>query len=188
MLEFLYQDGWGAFAVTLFFYLPFIVGFLWVIFRKSFTDRGPSGTPRAKMSRVEAVWLAVVIFFLIGFNVVSIGYMPTVVTARAEASQQDIRQIDVSAESWSYEISEREIEAGKPVRFSARSTDTMHGFAVYHPDGRMLFTMMLMPGLTEATQLVHTFDDPGTYKVRCLEYCGIAHHEMSDELIVVAKK
>ena len=109
-----------------------------------------------------------------------------IATARAMASGQPLQQVDLSAKSWSYEISKREIVAGQPVRFSGRSTDTMHGFGVYHPDGRLLFTMMLMPGLKEPTSLVHTFRDPGKYKVRCLEYCGVAHHAMKDELVVVA--
>jgi cytochrome c oxidase subunit 2 len=60
----------------------------------------------------------------------------------------------------------------------------VHGFAVYHPDGRVLFTMMLIPGMKPAS-LVHTFTEAGEYKVRCLEYCGIAHHAMQDRLVVV---
>jgi cytochrome c oxidase subunit II len=34
---------------------------------------------------------------------------------------------------------------------------------------------------------VHTFREPGKYKVRCLEYCGVAHHAMKDELVVVER-
>ena len=85
-------------------------------------------------------------------------------------------------------MSTREVEAGKPVRFSGRAMDTQHGFAVYHPDGRMLFTMLMMPGVSKATSVVRTFTEPGTYKIRCLEYCGIAHHGMKDELTVVKSK
>jgi cytochrome c oxidase subunit 2 len=48
----------------------------------------------------------------------------------------------------------------------------------------MLFTMMLMPGLETPASIVHTFTEPGIYKVRCLEYCGAAHHEMRDEIVV----
>jgi cytochrome c oxidase subunit 2 len=62
----------------------------------------------------------------------------------------------------------------------------MHSFAIYSPDGDVLFTMMLMPGLKGPTSIVYTFDKPGTYTVRCLEYCGINHHNMRDQLIVVA--
>ena len=67
----------------------------------------------------------------------------------------------------------------------AAASDTQHGFAVYHPDGRVLFTMLMMPGTTKPTSVVYTFKDPGKYTVRCLEYCGVAHHRMQDELTVV---
>ena len=29
-----------------------------------------------------------------------------------------------------------------------------------------------------ATDYVHTFDEPGTYQVVCLEFCGVGHHRM----------
>ncbi|MGN2393196.1 cytochrome C oxidase subunit II [Pelomicrobium sp. G1] len=184
MLDFLFS-GWGAFWMTLFMAVPFAVIFYYVIYRKSVVDPGPSATPRKELSRLEGIWLAVVFVVFVGVNLASLKYMPTIAAARAATSGQPLQEIDVTAKSWVYEISNRRIEAGHPVRFSGKSSDTQHGFAVYHPDGRMLFTMMLMPGLTRPTTLVHTFKEPGRYKVRCLEYCGIAHHAMLDELIVV---
>ena len=131
--------------------------------------------------------MAVFVIF-VGVNLASMKYMPTIASAHAATTRTDIQDVDLTATSWSYEMSTREVEAGRPVRFSGRSSDTMHGFAVYHPNGRLLFTMMLMPGLSKPTSLIHTFEDPGTYKVRCLEYCGIAHHGMRDEITVVAAR
>jgi cytochrome c oxidase subunit 2 len=185
MLDFLFT-GWGAFAMTLFLLVPFLLVFVYVIYRKSVADSAPSGMERKQMSRLEGIWITVVLVIFVGVNLASISYMPIVATARAASAStsQNIQQVDFSARSWAYEISERNLEMGRPVRFSGRSTDTMHGFAVYHPDGRVLFTMMLMPGLKGPTSLIHTFNEPGKYKVRCLEYCGIAHHLMQDELIV----
>jgi len=184
MLDFLFT-GWGAFWMTLFMLVPFAFMFFYVIHRKSVVDSGPSGSPDKKMSRLEGIWLTVVFVVFVGVNLASLKFMPTIASAHAATTRTDIQNIDLSAKSWAYELSSREIEAGRPVRFSGRSTDTMHGFAVYHPDGRMLFTMMLMPGLSKPTSLVHTFKEPGKYKVRCLEYCGVAHHAMQDELTIV---
>lgn len=184
MLHFLYQSGWGAFAMTLFFLIPFLLVFVYVIYRKSVVDSAPSGTERKQLSRLEGIWITVVLVIFFGVNLASISYMPIVTTARAASTATNIQQVDFSARSWAYEISERKLEVGRPVRFSGKSTDTMHGFAVYHPDGRILFTMMLMPGLQKPSSLIHTFNEPGKYKVRCLEYCGVAHHLMQDELIV----
>ncbi|WP_310452194.1 hypothetical protein [Sulfuritalea sp.] len=186
MLDFLFT-GWGAFWMTLFMLVPFAAIFTWVVYRKSVVDSAASGTARKSLSRLEGVWLTVVFVVFVAVNLASMKYMPTIATAHAAASGQPLQQVDLTATSWSYQISIREIEAGKPVRFSGKSADTMHGFAVYHPDGRMLFTMMLMPGLKNPTSIVHTFNEPGIYKVRCLEYCGVAHHRMADELVVVKR-
>jgi cytochrome c oxidase subunit 2 len=184
MLDFLFT-GWGAFWMVLFMLVPFAVIFYYVIHRKSVVDFGPGTTPRKELSRLEGIWLTVVFVVFVGVNLGSLKYMPTIAAAHAATSGQPPQEIDFTAKSWAYEISNRQIEADRPVRFLGKSSDTQHGFAVYHPDGRMLFTMMLMPGLTKPTTLVHTFKEPGKYKVRCLEYCGVAHHAMQDELIVV---
>lgn len=183
MLDFIYQTGWGAFAVLLFFQLPFLIVFLFIVFRSAAANGAGAGATETSISRTKTVWLTAVALLFIAINVASIQYIPAVSTARAVAANQDIRDVRVKAESWSYELSEQEFEAGDTVRFTANSVDTVHGFAVYHPGGNVLFTMMLIPGVTPSS-LVHTFDDPGTYKVRCLEYCGISHHEMNDEIIV----
>lgn len=185
MLESIYQTGWGAFAVLLFFQLPFLVVFLFVVFRRA-SAKPAAGVSDASISRAKILWLGAVAVLFLAINIGSIQYIPAVSTARAVAVEQDIRDVRVTAQSWSYEISEREFKAGETVRFTANSVDTVHGFAVYHPDGNVLFTMMLIPGVTPSS-LVHTFDDPGVYKVRCLEYCGMAHHEMNDEIVVSAK-
>ena len=183
MVDSFYLTGWGALWMTLVLFIPFMLVFLYVIIKKSSSDSGDAGT--GNYARVEWLWIGLVAVVFVGVNVGSIGYMPTVVTANANASGQDILDVDVTAESWAYDISLSKIEAGRPVRFSGKSKDTMHSFAVYHPNGKVLFTMMLMPGLDKPTSLVHTFTEPGTYTVRCLEYCGLAHHEMLDEIVVV---
>ncbi|RCX30211.1 hypothetical protein [Thioalbus denitrificans] len=185
MLDFLYQSGWGAFTIMLLLQIPFVIVFLSIVYKKAFVDSAPSATHPKKFSRVEVTWLAFAgaVFLLV--NILSISYMPMVSTAHAAKSGQAIQEVDVTARSWSYDISERTIEAGVPVRFSAKSADTMHSFSVYHPDGRVLFTMQLLPGLKQAASTIYTFTEPGRYTVRCLEYCGIVHHGMRDELVVV---
>ena len=187
MLDLLFT-GWGAFWMTLFMLIPFAIMFFYVIYRKSAVDRGGAQTEPKQFSRVEGYWLTFAFVVFVGVNLASLKYMPLIATAHAATTRTDIQQIDLTATSWSYDMSGREVELGRPVRFSGRSNDTMHGFAVYHPDGRVLFTMMLMPGLSKPTSLIHTFTEAGKYTVRCLEYCGVAHHTMRDELTVVQSK
>ena len=187
MLDSFYLTGWGAYGMVLFMLLPFMSVYLYVVFRKSFADPNPSNADSKKYVRVERMWMGLVILVFVGVNIASIEYMPTVSSARALASGQDMIEVDVTAVSWSFDISQQTIEVGRPVRFSGKSTDTMHGFAVYHPEGKILFTMMLMPGMDEPTTLIYTFTEPGIYTVRCLEYCGLMHHEMRDELVIVER-
>ena len=129
--------------------------------------------------------MTAVISLFVVVNLASIKYIPAVATAWAEANEKDIVDVTVAAESWSYDISQQEFKVGQVIRFSAKAVDTVHGFAIYHPKGNVVFTMMLVPGVGPSS-LIHKFEEPGVYKVRCLEYCGIAHHEMSDEIIVKA--
>ncbi|MFV0514804.1 MAG: hypothetical protein ACK5MY_14440 [Jhaorihella sp.] len=183
MLDFIYRTGWGAFAVMLLFQIPFLLVFLTVVFRKAYVNSGPSDISDARVSTLRRGWMALVIALFLIVNIVSIQFFPAIYTARAAASGAPAIDVSVDAQSWSYDMSSQDFVVGQPVRFNARSLDTMHGFAVYHPDGQVLFTMMLVPGVG-VSSLIYTFTEPGTYKVRCLEYCGLAHHDMSDEITV----
>ncbi|MGI9384804.1 MAG: hypothetical protein ACR2PO_16760 [Methyloligellaceae bacterium] len=183
MLDFLYQTGWGAFSILLFFQLPFMVGFLYIVYRRASAGEGAGESSEHGISRAKTAWLTAVVVLFFAINIGSIKYIPAISTARAVAAGQDIVDVQVTAQSWSYEFSQQEFTVGEAVRFTAKAADTVHGFAIYHPKGRILFTMMLIPGVSPSS-LIYTFKDPGTYKVRCLEYCGIAHHEMNDEIII----
>jgi cytochrome c oxidase subunit 2 len=64
------------------------------------------------------------------------------------------------------------------------SADVNHDFAIYAPDGRIVVQTQAMPGFVN--KILYTFDKPGTYKIRCLEYCGLGHDVMAADLTVVA--
>lgn len=97
----------------------------------------------------------------------------------------DIRQVvDVTGQQWTWQITPNTVQAGSPVEFRVTSRDVNHGFAIYAPDGRIAAQTQAMPGFTN--KLVHTFTQPGTYRVMCLEYCGLGHAPMTSEFTVVA--
>ena len=83
MLDFLYQSAWGAFTIMLFFQIPFLIVFFYIVYRKTHTDSGPSGTDEKRISRVEGLWITLVVALFIAVNAISIKYMPTVSTAQA---------------------------------------------------------------------------------------------------------
>lgn len=76
------------------------------------------------------------------------------------------------------------IRAGTPVAFEVTSTDVNHGFGIYDATDRLLAQTQSMPGVTN--RLVYTFDQPGKYRILCLEYCGLGHHSMIRGFEVVA--
>lgn len=92
--------------------------------------------------------------------------------------------VDVVGQQWAWEFKPDTVHTGSPVEFRVTSKDVNHGFAIYAPDGLIATQTQAMPGFTN--KLVHTFTQPGTYTVMCLEYCGIGHAPMTAEFKVVA--
>lgn len=99
----------------------------------------------------------------------------------------DLGTIEVQAKGyqWYWEISRTELPVGKPIEFQVTSADVNHGFAIYDTDMKIVTQTQAMPGVTNV--LRYTFEQPGTYRILCLEYCGVAHHAMMTELHLVAQ-
>lgn len=105
----------------------------------------------------------------------------------ARQAIENIKAIEVQATGyqWYWEISRTELPVGMPIEFLVTSADVNHGFAIYGADMKIITQTQAMPGVVNV--LRHTFDQPGTYKILCLEYCGVAHHSMMTELHVVTR-
>jgi cytochrome c oxidase subunit 2 len=92
--------------------------------------------------------------------------------------------VNVSGGQWYWEIDTEEVPLGAPVIFNAHTVDVTHGFGVTDDAGTILFQTQAMPGYVNRVQ--YTFETPGTYQVICLEFCGLAHHDMITEFTVAA--
>lgn len=68
------------------------------------------------------------------------------------------------------------VPAGTPVRFDVTSLDVNHGFGLYDPHGHLIGSVQAMPGYVNRLDL--TLSQPGVYRIRCLELCGINHSIM----------
>jgi cytochrome c oxidase subunit II len=62
------------------------------------------------------------------------------------------------------------------VEFRVTTLDVNHGFSLYAPDGHLVAQTQAMPGYVNRLRVM--FDQPGTYTVLCLEFCGMSHHRM----------
>jgi len=95
---------------------------------------------------------------------------------RGRTIGKPIVSVDVSALQWGWVMNQQEIPANTSVEFVLTSQDVNHDFAIYDPAGDLVTQAQVMPGYTN--RLIFEFDKPGTYTVRCLEYCGIGHDIM----------
>ena len=93
--------------------------------------------------------------------------------------------IQATGQMWSWQLSADRVRLNQPVEFHVTSTDVNHGFGIYGPDMLLIGQTQAMPGYTNT--LRHTFTRPGVYKIMCLEYCGLAHHNMVSEFTVEAQ-
>jgi len=165
--------------------LMLLVGFGWslAILRSGarIEDYGPLQA-RAYRFRARLFWILVVVLGLpMGYTLFDLPY-DAIRPAQGAGAVQEVR---ATGRMWQWELSQDHLEAGRPVEFLVTSSDVNHGFGIYDPDMKIVAQTQAMPGVTNI--LRHTFDKAGTYRVLCLEYCGIAHHTMSAEFTVGGK-
>ncbi|HVC79031.1 MAG TPA: cytochrome c oxidase subunit II [Chloroflexota bacterium] len=128
--------------------------------------------------RIRRFWLVlVVVTATVAFAVslLALPYPGNVGTAHA---------MNVQAVGYQYvwQISRTSFTTGQKVDFAVTSGDVNHGFGIYDPHGVLVAQVQAMPDYTN--HLVVTFSTPGTYIVRCLEYCGMSHDLMETPLRV----
>lgn len=75
-----------------------------------------------------------------------------------------------------------ELPANELIEFRVTSLDVNHGFAIYDPSDRLIGQTQAMPGYVNSLRV--KFQNPGTYSILCLEYCGMAHHGMRSSFTV----
>ena len=111
--------------------------------------------------------------------------LPYRAVARAAALAAPVQRVNVLGEQWDWRITPDRVTAGTPVAFHVTSKDVNHGFAIYDPSLRIVAQTQAMPGFDNV--LRYTFQQPGTYQVMCLEYCGLLHHNMRATITVVPR-
>ncbi|MFL5617120.1 MAG: cytochrome C oxidase subunit II [Gemmatimonadaceae bacterium] len=91
-----------------------------------------------------------------------------------------------SGQQWSWSIAPDTVPAGALVEIRVTGADVNHGFGIYDTSGRLVTQTQAMPGYTNVIR--YTFSSPGTYRILCLEYCGLGHHTMASQLVVTAER
>lgn len=153
--------------------------FVWVIAQSVRTPAQEEGQKTA--NSIRRWWFLLLVVAGVGIAYATLDPYP-IANQRVESQAAQI--VNAIGRQWSWQISPTTVKAGIPVEFNVTSADVNHGFAIYDPGDRIVTQAQAMPGYTN--RLLYTFTRPGKYRVMCLEYCGLAHHNMVAEFEVVA--
>lgn len=96
------------------------------------------------------------------------------------------QMVNVTGYQWYWEIDKAQLVGGKPVVFNVHTKDVNHGMGIYDDSFQLLVQVQAMPGYLNRIQ--YTFEKPGKYRILCMEFCGVSHHDMTAEFIVSAEK
>ncbi len=133
----------------------------------------PSRTGRY---RASLFWILVVIGVVASYKTLAQWpYAP-------ESRTTDPVLVNAIGTQWSWDVDRTQLPLNKPILFAVTSRDVNHGFGLYDADSKLLTQIQAMPGYIN--KLYYTFTKPGKYRVLCLEYCGLIHHDMVVELTV----
>ncbi len=76
-------------------------------------------------------------------------------------------------------VNELHLPVNTPITIHVTSRDVLHGFWI--PELRMKADMV--PGLINTMRVTPTL--PGTYRIMCTEFCGVAHGAMKSQAVIV---
>ncbi|MBI2186755.1 MAG: c-type cytochrome [Acidobacteria bacterium] len=143
--------------------------------------------PRAEYEKFERVfdtiqryWTASLVIATLLFTV---ALLPLVPFPPVRAATEETQVVKVEALQFGWNMEPRTVKVGTPVEFRVTGRDVNHSFGLVDPHGVLLFQVQAMPRYVK--EAVYTFDEPGTYHVLCMEYCGLAHHVMRTTVQVV---
>lgn len=130
-----------------------------------------------------ARWRRLTFWGLVVLFVPAIAYSLTKTPYRNDSRPSDV-VVQATGHQWAWALEPSTVRAGQRVEIRVTGGDVNHGFAVYDANDRLTTQTQAMPGFTNVIR--HTFTMPGTYRIRCLEYCGLGHHAMVSQLTVLA--
>lgn len=150
-----------------------------IVFRSTRVGFHVRTATREQLEQRESYWGVAVIAFLVialGGTIFSIPYWTAGSTGPVPQT------ISVTARQFAWTLNPPRVRAGEKTRLEIRSVDVSHGLGLYDPSNVLQKQVNVLPGVTQ--NLVYTFNTPGTWHIRCLEFCGVDHHLMQNALQV----
>ena len=153
----------------------------------AFSTRQPRTIEYAKATRLRLIFFVSLGAILVTFLILTLPRLPYALDARApdrivhavgKQYQWSLTENPgPTLETWERDFSPTvTVPARTQIEFRVTTLDVNHGFSLYAPDGHLLAQTQAMPGYMNRLRVA--FDEPGTYTVLCLEFCGMGHHRM----------
>jgi cytochrome c oxidase subunit II len=127
---------------------------------------------RESLSGLSAI---IFLFALFGATIFAVPYWPK---GAASAPQK----LEITGRQFAWTIDPPRVRAGLRTAVELHAADVNHALGIYDPDDTLIKQVNVLPGVAQDFNI--TFKKPGTYKLRCLEFCGVDHHLMEDDLEV----
>ncbi|MEJ2509271.1 MAG: cytochrome C oxidase subunit II [Gammaproteobacteria bacterium] len=136
---------------------------------------------QSRAYRIRGYWFWLLVLLGTPVMLYTMTSLPYSSAAQQAGQAQTVR---VTGHQWYWSLSQDSVAAGRPVVFEVTSADVNHGMGIYDENMRLVAQTQAMPDYIN--RLAYTFKQPGDYRLLCLEYCGVAHHNMSAVLHVTA--
>ncbi len=173
------EIAWG---ISLVLMLVIIGVFMFVVINSGQKVEYAPVQTRFYKVRSGLFWVMVAGFFVVTFS--TIQGMPYA-AKDLDTSTGEIQVIDVEGFQWYWKLSNSKVKVNRPVLFNVTSGDVNHGLGIYDESLTLLAQTQAMPDYIN--KLEYTFKKPGTYKILCMEYCGMAHHVMTAVIEVTSE-
>ncbi|HLU76939.1 MAG TPA: hypothetical protein VKZ48_03425 [Burkholderiales bacterium] len=179
--SYMLHDSVWLISIALMSLLLFVFLFIYARSHTRHEDYAPLQT-RAYRMRTSVFWiLALTLGPTMIYNLFDLPYD----VSHGETVQSKPRVIRAVGYQWRWELSSDHAIVGEPLEFHITAADVNHGFGIYDTELRLVAQAQAMPGYTNIVR--HTFDTEGVYRILCMEYCGLAHHNMVAEIKVVKR-
>ena len=132
-----------------------------------------------------ARWRRATFWGLVVLFIPAIGYSLTKTPYSSGAAPAAV-VVEATGRQWAWQLTPATVPAGQPVEIRVTGADVNHGLGVYDTNDRLITQTQAMPGFTNVIR--YTFTTPGTYRILCLEYCGLGHHTMVSQLTVTSAR
>jgi cytochrome c oxidase subunit 2 len=163
---------------SLFFMLLIAAIFLWVAI--SARKKAEYAPVIKKWYKARKMYGTLLVILMLVVTIYTLRELPF--NKPSHVAGADVVAVDVEAFQFGFELDQDEFKIGDTVEFNVTTRDVTHGFGIYNPEMEIIAQTQAMPDYTNTIYV--TFDEPGTYEILCLEYCGLAHHVMTAKIVV----